>query len=104
MSIPRITRLNRFVFTYYQGADPGVAGRHALALLRSQEEILEFSLLFNIFVCLMKDFEEKIEMDDAGQPLTPEGIAGIAHISQCLADNPRAFLGHLDHVTACAES
>ena len=43
-------------------------------------------------------------MEKAGQPLTPEEVARIAHISQRLADNPRAFLGNLDHVTARADS
>lgn len=43
-------------------------------------------------------------MENAGQPLTPEEVARIAHISQRLADNPRAFLGDLDHVTARADS
>lgn len=52
----------------------------------------------------MEDLEENLEMENAGQPLTPEEVARIAHISQRLADNPREFLGHLDHVSARAES
>lgn len=46
VSIPRTACLIGFVFTYCQEADSGVAGRHALSLLRSQEE---FSLLFHGF-------------------------------------------------------
>lgn len=52
----------------------------------------------------MEDLEENLEMENAGQPLTLAEVARIAHISQRLAENPRAFLGHLDHVTARAES
>ena len=52
----------------------------------------------------MEDVEENLEMGNVGQPLTPEEVARIAHISQRLADDPRAFLGHLDHVTARADS
>ena len=52
----------------------------------------------------MEDLEENLEMKNASQPLTPEEVAGVAHISQRLADNLRDFLGHLDHVCAHAES
>lgn len=52
----------------------------------------------------MKDLEENLEIENARQPLTPEEVARLAYISLRLADNPRAFPGHLDHVTARAKS
>ena len=52
----------------------------------------------------MEDLEENLEMENAGQPLTPGEVAKIAHISQRPADKLRDFLGHLDHVSAHAES
>lgn len=52
----------------------------------------------------MEDLEENLEMENAGQPLTPEEVGRIAHITQRLANDPREFLGHLEHISACAES
>ena len=52
----------------------------------------------------MENLEENLKMENAGQPLTLEEVAKIAHISQRLADNPREFLGHLDHVPTRAKS
>lgn len=53
---------------------------------------------------LMENLEENLEIKNAGQPLTLEEIARIAHISQHLADNPRELLGYLDHVFVRADS
>lgn len=52
----------------------------------------------------MEDIEENLEMEDSGRTLTPEEVAKLAHISQHLAENPGAFLDHLDHVTAHSNS
>ena len=52
----------------------------------------------------MEDLEENLEMENASQFLTPEEVAKIAHISQRLANNPRKFLGHFDHIFARAKS
>lgn len=42
------------------------------------------------------------EMENASQALMPEEIEKDS-ITQCLANDLREFLGHLDHVTARAE-
>lgn len=42
-------------------------------------------------------------MRNTGRTLTPEEIARLAHISQRLADDPAAFLAHLNHITARAD-
>lgn len=52
----------------------------------------------------MEDIEENLEMEDSDRTLTPEEVARLAHISQRLAENPGAFLEHLDHVTARSNS
>ena len=51
----------------------------------------------------MEDLEENLEMENADQPLTPEEVARIAHISQRLVDHPRKFLGHLNNVSTYTE-
>ena len=52
----------------------------------------------------MEDVEENLKMRNVGQPLMPKEVVQIAYISHHLANDPRAFLGHLDHITARADS
>ena len=57
-----------------------------------------------VFVALIEDLEENLEMENACQHLTLEEVAKIANISQRLAENSQEFLGHLDHVSAYTKS
>lgn len=57
-----------------------------------------------VFVALMEDLEENLEMENVGQRLMPEEVSRIAYISQRLADNSKDFLSYLEHVTAHAGS
>lgn len=56
-----------------------------------------------IFVALMKDLEENLEIESADQSLTLEKVARIAYISQRLVDNLRKFLRHLEYLFMCAK-
>lgn len=56
-----------------------------------------------VFVVLIEDLQENLEIENANQPLTPEEVARIAHISQRLVNNLKKFLGHLDYVSVCTK-
>lgn len=51
---------------------------------------------------LTKNIEENLEIENVNLSLIMEEIARIAYISQCLSNDPRTFLGHLDHITTHA--
>lgn len=52
----------------------------------------------------MEDVEENLKIGNVDQHIMSKEVAQIAYISQCLADDLKAFLGHLDYVTMYAHS